>query len=367
MNNKHFSRFFMLLMIGLLAGTLMLLAGGENLKQAAYTRMADEANRAAADRQKISGETSRKEEPETDLSGPDTGNRDDSGKISADNDPEDKHSADNKLSDEKTEKNASGEKTAEEKNSDDKSTDDKSTDEKSTDSGSSSEEPAEDSQKKKDSWNKETAGEKLEEIFGSELTDKKVMLDVPEIFQNPELPTGCESVALTIDLSALGCEIGKTDIAKDYLVKGTDLATSYVGDPFSEGGAGTFPPGLVRTAKAYLRKNAQDIFAFDTSGTDLEDLYKVIQAGWPVIVWTTMFMDEPLFINNEGEYQWFRNEHCVLLYGYDLKKGVVEISDPLEGLVTRKADDFAEIFEATGKCSVVLLNEAGVNRNDKQG
>ena len=38
------------------------------------------------------------------------------------------------------------------------------------------------------------------------------------ILQNPELPTGCESVALTMVLKYLGFDFEKTTIADDYLV-----------------------------------------------------------------------------------------------------------------------------------------------------
>ena len=47
-------------------------------------------------------------------------------------------------------------------------------------------------------WSVDTAETELDSILSSDLTDKKVVLDAPEILQNPELPTGCESVALTI-------------------------------------------------------------------------------------------------------------------------------------------------------------------------
>lgn len=47
-------------------------------------------------------------------------------------------------------------------------------------------------------------------------------LDIPEVFQMPELPTGCESVALTMALMYEGFELDKTTIADDYLVYSED-------------------------------------------------------------------------------------------------------------------------------------------------
>ena len=46
------------------------------------------------------------------------------------------------------------------------------------------------------------------------------IIDMENILQNPELPTGCESVALTMVLNYLGFDLDKTTIADDYLVFG---------------------------------------------------------------------------------------------------------------------------------------------------
>ena len=65
------------------------------------------------------------------------------------------------------------------------------------------------------------------------------------ILQNPELPTGCESVALTMVLKYLGFDLEKTTIADDYLVfADRNFAMGYIGNPHTEDGAGIFAPGL---------------------------------------------------------------------------------------------------------------------------
>ena len=52
-----------------------------------------------------------------------------------------------------------------------------------------------------------------------EKTDKtSEEIEMENILQNPELPTGCESVALTMVLKYLGFDLEKTTIADDYLV-----------------------------------------------------------------------------------------------------------------------------------------------------
>lgn len=73
------------------------------------------------------------------------------------------------------------------------------------------------------------------------------------ILQNPELPTGCESVALTMVLKYLGFDLEKTTIADDYLVfADRNFAMGYIGNPHTEDGAGIFAPGLVKTANNFL-------------------------------------------------------------------------------------------------------------------
>ena len=188
---------------------------------------------------------------------------------------------------------------------------------------------------------------------------KRVSVDVPDTLQNPELPTGCESVALTIALSSLGYDLEKTEIAKNYLERGDNFAISYVGDPFSPNGAGCFPPAIVRAANKYLIEKNDTRRGHNLTGTSLDDLCAYIDNGIPVIVWSSMYMQEPQFTGaiakyHGQQYEWYRSEHCVVLYGYDDEKSVYLISDPLVGYVERDKAAFERIFEMTGTCSVVI-------------
>ncbi len=83
-------------------------------------------------------------------------------------------------------------------------------------------------------------------MTGIELRELPVrcMLDVPFVYQEPELPTGCESVALTMLLLYEGFDLEKTTIADDYLLysENGDFSEGYIGDPYSCEGAGCFPP-----------------------------------------------------------------------------------------------------------------------------
>jgi len=216
-------------------------------------------------------------------------------------------------------------------------------------------------------WSTDTAKEELTKILSSDLNDHQAVLDVPEMLQNPELPTGCESVALTIALNSLGCSLNKTDIAEQYLEYGNNLAYQYAGDPHTDSGAGVFAAGIVNAAEKYIKEQNLDIAVFNTSGTSLSDLYKVVDAGYPVVIWGTMYMSDPIptsqtYDYNGYTYTWYQNEHCMVLCGYDEDANTVVVSDPLSGIVVRDASQYESYFQETGQYSVVLMNENGVQK-----
>ncbi len=187
----------------------------------------------------------------------------------------------------------------------------------------------------------------------------RVFVEVPEILQNPELPTGCESVALTIVLSSMGYELEKTEIAKEWLPRGDNLATSYVGDPFSSYGAGCFPPAIADTASKYLIDHGDGRRGHNITGSSIDELCEYIENGTPVIMWSSSYMAYPTHTGNivthrGQEYEWYSSEHCLVLYGYDKEKNVYLVSDPLVGLVERDMEAFEKIYNEIGKYAVVI-------------
>lgn len=187
-----------------------------------------------------------------------------------------------------------------------------------------------------------------------------MLLDMENILQNPELPTGCESVALTMVLNYLGFELEKTDIADEYLIfDDENFAAGYMGNPYTQEGAGIFPPGLVNTANRFLEEKGSKKRAFDLSGTDFEKLYDYVEEKMPVIVWNGMYMEEPRptseICEYEGkQYQWFVNEHCVVLCGFDREENKVFVQDPLEGLTERDLEAFEHNYNVLGKYAMVI-------------
>lgn len=191
--------------------------------------------------------------------------------------------------------------------------------------------------------------------------EDSVVLAVPNIMQNPELPTGCESVALTMLLHYWGYDtLEKCEIADNYLTyDSTNFVTSFVGDPHTENGAGIFAPGLTAAANRFLKDHGDSRIARDLTGTSFEGLLAYISQGDPVVVWNTVDMQEPGDVNAHYYYQgktynFYKEEHCMVLCGYDLTQGTVLVSDPQAGLVWRDLDEFSSIYKKMGSNAMTI-------------
>lgn len=187
----------------------------------------------------------------------------------------------------------------------------------------------------------------------------KKVIKMKNIRQNPQLPTGCESVALTMVLKHYGFKLSKTTIAASYLPKsGSNFVTAFAGNPFSSSGAGIYAPGLKNTANRFFKAKKSKRTAIDVSGMSLENLYPYIDDGTPVIVWNSMYMWNPVAVSSYytlgKHWSFFRYEHCVVLCGYDKKNQKVLINDPLSGLVWRKKSSFERIYNKLGKMAIVI-------------
>lgn len=178
--------------------------------------------------------------------------------------------------------------------------------------------------------------------------------NVGALLQNPELPAGCEAVSLTIVLDAMGYRLGLTEIVDSYLAidpSGGNYVYAFRGDPRASGEA--FPPAIVDAANAYLLSHGAAETAQELTGSSFRTLENLVGDGVPVIVWTALPGEQPEFsgVTYNG-YAWYNNEHCVVLYGTD--GGEVLVSDPLEGLVRRDADEFRQLYEACGAMAVAI-------------
>lgn len=176
--------------------------------------------------------------------------------------------------------------------------------------------------------------------------------NVEEFLQFPILQGGCEIASLSCVLRSMGYdEVDDYTIADEYLEYG-DMVDGYSGDPYYYGGA--FPPPIIDAANAFLEDKGAAERAVDLSGLSFDVVSEWISAGYPVLVWSTMYMDEPEFTDTMvGPYEWWNNEHCVVAYGFD-ENGDVLVMDPLDGIVVRDGEEFARIYEECGELSCVI-------------
>ncbi|MEZ2323902.1 C39 family peptidase [Bacillus tropicus] len=168
--------------------------------------------------------------------------------------------------------------------------------------------------------------------------DEKVILsNVPLIQQLPELDRGCEVTSLAMLLQYAGVSVDKMELASE-IKKVNFLDNGVRGDPnegfvgniytFSESGYGVYHGPLFQLAKKYLPNKAIDL-----TGKSIEEVYKSVKSGKPVVMITNAtftLLDENEFTTwetNSGDVSITYNEHCVVLIGYD--KEFVYIRDPL--------------------------------------
>lgn len=184
-------------------------------------------------------------------------------------------------------------------------------------------------------------------------------IEMELIYQHPELPTGCESVALTMLLKYYGFDIEKTTIAKDYLIYSSNFVEGYMGNPFTTGGAGIYSPGLTRTANKYLDAQGSKLNAKNVTDSTPEELYRYIAEDTPVVIWNTVYFlqNQPTGLSvkwGEKTYVWDSCEHCMVLSGYDLERNVVIVHDPIQGVIERDADGFWERYEKLGSMAIII-------------
>ena len=192
------------------------------------------------------------------------------------------------------------------------------------------------------------------------------------VLQNPELPVGCEITALTIYLRYLGFDADKVDLAKNYLPKGgnaqykDDLLYKdsffdyFIGDPFTRG-YGCFSNAIVKAANKYLDDHGGGYDVINLSGSDPDVLYDYLAQGIPVICWATDGMIEPEYYeswydNATGEkLDWYLNEHCFVLAGFNMNADIVTLNDPMKGIIDYNINKFETRYAQMYSQAIVIL------------
>lgn len=189
---------------------------------------------------------------------------------------------------------------------------------------------------------------------------ESVNLELSLIKQYPELPSGCESVALTMLLGYYGYQLDKTTIANDYLIYNDDnFVMGFHGNPFSSHGGGCYAPGMVNTANRFFVQNSSPFRATDITGTSLDDLYKYLAIDVPVMLWCTIDLktgvkNGSVIQYGDISYQWDQREHCVILTGYNLSDNTVTVYDSISGIKVYNKDKFEQSYNSMWNMAIVI-------------
>lgn len=192
-------------------------------------------------------------------------------------------------------------------------------------------------------------------------------IDVENIMQKPELPTGCEVTALAIALNYHGFNIDKVELCDRFLPIDPNgeytFDEKYIGNPKLDNGFGCNAPVIVETAEKYFESIDSDWKTLNLTGTEFTDLFYQLEKGRPVVIWASMGLKDVTFElrwkTEDGDEVWFATlEHCMVLTGFDTKKNVVYAADPLKGNMEYSLERFQSVYDQMGKQSIVFYEEA---------
>ena len=191
------------------------------------------------------------------------------------------------------------------------------------------------------------------------------------IYQNPELPTGCEITAMTMVLNYYGYNVDKVTMASEYLpctsadlyygddgcLYGNDMNNYFIGNPFSTSGVICGTGAIVTAANDLLSDWGSRMQAMDITGASPEELFALVSQDIPVVVWATINMEERgstegWYTENGVYVDWSSNDHGVVLIGYS--DSTVTIADPISGEVTYDRNIFEDIFASRNNQCVIL-------------
>lgn len=185
-------------------------------------------------------------------------------------------------------------------------------------------------------------------------------LDVENIDQNPELPNGCEITAAAIALNYLGFDVDKVTLAEEYLpicvpYWEADPSVEFMGNPADELAFYCLPGAVVTAVNDYLEDVGSEYTALDISGAPVEELYRWVADGTPVLVWTTRAFSDPLYNYTfqlaDGSWP-YSNSHCLVLTGYD--EETCYLADPMLEVEEVERELFDYRYEERGQYAVVI-------------
>jgi uncharacterized protein YvpB len=192
-----------------------------------------------------------------------------------------------------------------------------------------------------------------------------VNLEVPLIYQYPDFPTGCESVATVELLQYFGYDISVNEFVNNYLdtISPKDSQISdfenifdhyFVGKPTSSGGYLCNPPVVVSAVEKYFSEiNEVSRSPVDLTGVNFQNLLDELAVGNPVVIWVTIDFAEPSS-HHLGKSEYYYPSHTAVLSGYDVENNTVFITDSISGYTEIDYSLAKHIYDTVGKKSFVV-------------
>lgn len=188
----------------------------------------------------------------------------------------------------------------------------------------------------------------------------KITISVPMIFQDPELPTGCEIVSATMLLQYYGFNADKIEMAErlpkiakpDNSGYGYDPREYFLGDPSRSDSMGCYAPVIKKTLDEYLSEKGSSLKVVNITGCEFSMLKELLCQNKPVLVWGTMGMvpvsstKKWLLYGSGEEFTWIRPEHCLVLVGFNDDEQTYTFNDPQRGVVSYSAESFEVAWNA---------------------
>lgn len=200
-------------------------------------------------------------------------------------------------------------------------------------------------------------------LFASLLSS--INLDVPLIYQYPEFPTGCESVATVEVLQYLGYDISVDEFIDNYVdtIEPSQINLGdfdnifnhyFVGNPRSSSGWLCNPPVMISAVSKYFSEiNETSRSPLDLTGTSFDFLLDELAEGHPVVIWMTIGYVNPTEKSNWGSTR-YTPSHTVVLTGYNSSENTISIVDSIDGYVTLSYNRAKYLYDNTGKKCFVI-------------
>lgn len=187
--------------------------------------------------------------------------------------------------------------------------------------------------------------QKQEEVVTEQTyqTNDSVYLNVQNIEQNPELPTGCEAVSSTIVLNYYGANMSKTELVDNYLPYSSSPYSGFVGSPYEQpNGHGHWCSAkpIEIAMKSAISAHNLNLTVENVSGVDFDTLLTFVRDGHPVVFWGYENMTSGI--------------HTLVLIGYNRDLGVCYFADPLKsGIQTYSMSNTRSAYIGRGKQAII--------------